>query len=343
MYTLPFRCPHCGSKSGGTGNAHLYGSPFCVCDKCKQEYVDRRYHEIAIDGIRNKDINLTSERIDADRKKAIIAIIVGIGFLILHYIIAVNSSGSFFFSLFTILGAILVVAGIDILMDGSKRMIEKNRVILDEERQASIRRMQDPSYVQKLRSIGYSLKCPNCSKELDRYQNNCSSCGHSITPASDVISLTPNRFTPNARKTILVALALAIIAFVSINSYNINSNNGKYTRTGSQIEYRGTLSSFISQYRTEFRSFVYQGEVDDYEINGITCKDYRLEHECALADIADDNTTVYKEGLVQEYIRYDEPYDRFVKYVFCITDLDSGHKYYFSSLYDAMDWIENNT
>lgn len=338
MITPPFRCPHCGHKPGSAGNTHLYGSPFRRCDKCKQEYIDRRYHEIAIDGVRHEDINLTPKRYASDKKNAIGTIIAGIGFIVLHYIIAVNSP-NFFFSYLSLLGAVLIAAGVNTLMDGTKRAIEKKRVLLDQERQDSIQRMQDPSYVQRLRSIGYLLKCPNCNIELDSYQNYCTGCGHTITPVNEVISLAPSRIKPAVRRIIVVMLCVAIIGFVTINSYNIYNNSGKYTISEDRMNYRGVLSSLKSEHRSDLRDFIYFGVFDDEDIYVIECNDYTLTRDNGLADIYVDNTTVYKEGLVQEYVRFDRPYDRFVDTVFCITDEDTGHKYHFCSYSDVWDWL----
>lgn len=49
----PGICPNCGKDLGLFLRRDLYGSPFRTCPKCKKEYVDRRYKELAIlpDGI----------------------------------------------------------------------------------------------------------------------------------------------------------------------------------------------------------------------------------------------------------------------------------------------------
>lgn len=62
-----------------TTPAHFYGSPFRICPKCKQEYVDYRYHEIAVEGAQEKDTRLpTEEERKANRKGSYKAIFIGL-------------------------------------------------------------------------------------------------------------------------------------------------------------------------------------------------------------------------------------------------------------------------
>lgn len=43
-------CPHCGGMVREKSNAWVYGSPIRTCPKCKQEFLDKRWREVAIDG-----------------------------------------------------------------------------------------------------------------------------------------------------------------------------------------------------------------------------------------------------------------------------------------------------
>ena len=46
-------CPHCKRKLFNYNpGSWRYESPIRTCIKCKKKYVDTRYHEIVIDGIR---------------------------------------------------------------------------------------------------------------------------------------------------------------------------------------------------------------------------------------------------------------------------------------------------
>ncbi len=336
MRKPPFRCPHCGYNPGEAADAYLYGSPIRVCAKCKQEYVDRRYHEIAIDGIRHEDINITPERYAKVQKNAILSIVVGSGIFILHFMIRLGLA----WGLIAVLGVIILVSGIDTLMGGIKRSIEKNRVVLEQERKMSVLRMKDSHYVQKLRTIGYPMNCPACNEELRCYQPECPNCGCSITPATDVISLAPSRISPTLHKAIIVTLGVVLVVFILLTGCSMIGGNGEYTLKDNQMKYNGTISSLGNQQHAALRSFLNEGEVDNREIDEICCTDYTIERADGMVDILEDNQTVYKKGLIEESVEFDT-YDRFVDAEFCITDLETDHKYYFCYWKDVLDWIED--
>ncbi len=44
------KCPHCGTNLGEYIESSDYGSPVRTCRKCGGQYLDRRYHEIEIEG-----------------------------------------------------------------------------------------------------------------------------------------------------------------------------------------------------------------------------------------------------------------------------------------------------
>ena len=50
MGYLEGKCPKCSEKTREQSNAWAYGSPIRFCPRCKQEYLDRRWREVAIDG-----------------------------------------------------------------------------------------------------------------------------------------------------------------------------------------------------------------------------------------------------------------------------------------------------
>lgn len=184
-----FKCPHCGNNLGTAVNAYLYGSPFRVCNKCKNSYVDKRYHEIAIEGIRQEDINPTEADKQSHRKSGTKAIWIGIGMLALFIIILFT--GWIVFPL-PIFGVISIIGGIGAMKGDSKKELEKTRNALEIERQQSMLRMQNPQYVEQLRAIGYDIPlniqsvgntytqqnvCKNCGTALDTSDRFCPKCG----------------------------------------------------------------------------------------------------------------------------------------------------------------------
>lgn len=149
-----FKCPHCGNDLGVAMDAYLYGSPFRVCSKCKNSYVDKRYHEIAIEGIRQEDSNPTDADKKVNRKTGSLAILLGLGLFALFIIILFF--GWIFYPL-PIFGILSIGVGISAFKNNSKKKLEKTRRTLEFEKQQSFLRMQNPQYVEQLRAIGYDI------------------------------------------------------------------------------------------------------------------------------------------------------------------------------------------
>lgn len=185
-----FRCPHCNNDLGFAMDAYLYGSPLRQCNKCKKTYVDNRYHEIAIEGIRQEDINPTEADKQSHKKSGSKAIWIGVGMIALFVIILFT--GWIVFPL-PIFGVISIISGISAKKGDSKKELEKTRKALEIERQQSILRMQNPQYVEQLRAMGYirssnmgqsapsiaqKSTCSNCGAELDDTDRFCPKCGN---------------------------------------------------------------------------------------------------------------------------------------------------------------------
>ena len=154
MKVSHFKCPHCGNDLGTAVNLYLYGSPLKVCDKCKQTYVDSRYHEIAIEGIRQEDINPTKEDKKENRKGGFKAILLGLGCIALFILILYFGYIAY---MLPVIGVFFLVGGICGMTKDGKKSLEKKRQELEIERQQSMLRMQDLRYVEQLRAAGYSI------------------------------------------------------------------------------------------------------------------------------------------------------------------------------------------
>ncbi len=154
MAKQTLKCPNCNKAIGTIEDDYLYGSPLRTCPKCKQTYHDPRYHEIAIEGIRHNDINPDSEFLAKKRKSGIGAIIGGIGVMV-AFILLIFVGWLFYF--FPVISVMLIANGISTLSSTSESAIEKKRLALENERQLSIARMQNPQYVEQLRSLGYNV------------------------------------------------------------------------------------------------------------------------------------------------------------------------------------------
>ena len=175
MEVQTFKCPHCGNNLGTAVDAYLYGSPFRVCNKCKNSYVDNRYHEIAIEGIRQEDIYPTENDKKSHRKSGWKSIWIGIGSIVLFVIILFT--GWIVFPL-PIIGFVSIIGGVRKMKSDTKKSLEKTRAALEIEKQQSFLRLQDPLYVEKLRSIGYNIPYSEPSSYVQQpRQNVCTSCG----------------------------------------------------------------------------------------------------------------------------------------------------------------------
>lgn len=191
MKITKFKCPHCGYDLGPAINVYLYGSPFQVCKKCKKTYVDPRYHEIAVEGIRREDIEPTEDDKKEHRKSGWTTI--GIGLAMFVGFALCLCIGLIAFPL-PIIGVICLIGGIGTLKGDNEKALEKSRKELEMKKQESFLRMQDPQYVEQLRSIGYHVKtttpppppaaacsqppvCANCGTALDSNARFCPNCG----------------------------------------------------------------------------------------------------------------------------------------------------------------------
>ncbi len=189
MKKIIIKCPHCGNSLKEEDNAYLYGSPFRVCSKCKNTYVDNRYHEIAIEGIRQEDINPTEADMKAQRKSGWKWIWIGIGMNALFIIILFT--GWMIFPL-PIFGVSFIISGSRSIKNVSPKQLEKKRKEIEAEKQQSLLRIQNPEYLEQLRTIGYNIPfseqsapvqqpqqkiCASCGTHLDENDRFCPKCG----------------------------------------------------------------------------------------------------------------------------------------------------------------------
>lgn len=146
-------CASCGKKLlEYEPNSVKYGDPIRCCKKCGREYLDPRYHELAIVGFPQ-----TSFKILPD----MILLIVGGLFvwrgIYLYGMKQLNSPEETQWLLPTIillLGAVMAVAAIvDMIriLTGSKR--RKYERLMEE----SHKRLLDPEYARKLSGLGYPV------------------------------------------------------------------------------------------------------------------------------------------------------------------------------------------
>lgn len=142
------KCPHCGSKNRATTNTWAYDSPIRTCEFCREEFLEPKFREIAVEGL---DPRTTNSGFYV--KGGLITFILSV--LILAYQIfkfgeisltkiSILSSISFIISILCFVISIRIRLGIE--QRNSEKYIQESK-----------QRMQDKKYVEKLRKYGYRI------------------------------------------------------------------------------------------------------------------------------------------------------------------------------------------
>lgn len=153
-------CPSCGREiQMDKPKAYLYGTPFRPCEACGGEYVDKRYHEIAVDGI------YVGHKlyIPAWQVLATVAALA-----LLAYSMSSYAAWYFGFTGMVVFFALGVFASVlMICMDISalqRYVARKKRLAALKEESAE--RVKNPAYVEKLESLGWKVRSEYLPDEL---------------------------------------------------------------------------------------------------------------------------------------------------------------------------------
>lgn len=127
-----------------------YGSPIRTCTKCGEKYIDKRYHEIVIEGIAPDAMSV---------KKDLVAIIIGLIAIIISATltfttIQLNGSYSLKGVAIGFIGLFLVIAMLIDLIRIKTGLKERRFAVL---RVESAKRLQDKTYAHQLLSAGYNV------------------------------------------------------------------------------------------------------------------------------------------------------------------------------------------
>lgn len=146
------KCPYCGKdiSLNYVQREWRYGSPIRVCKKCNQKYIDKRYHEIAVDGINPDSFNM--KRVGFSFLFGIIVLVFSALFnsytILLkgYYHTAMITLGlaGILLLIYTIIDFIRIKTGL------KERKIEK---LIEE----SVNRLNDKEYAKELVSVGYNV------------------------------------------------------------------------------------------------------------------------------------------------------------------------------------------
>ena len=144
------KCSRCGEAVKEKSNMWAYGSPIRICPFCKQEYLDRRWREVAVQGFDPKSTSPLYYIKAFFICLAALAVSGGWTWYTVHYhheyytsmvaVIIVSSIGA----VGCLVLALAVALGF-MKKDNEKYMRESEM------------RMRDPEYVKKLRECGYQI------------------------------------------------------------------------------------------------------------------------------------------------------------------------------------------
>lgn len=144
-------CPNCGARIWFYEEREWkYGSPIKACKECNGKYVDRRYHEIAVEGILPNSLDLKLSL----KKLLIIAGVFASALLIHLYEIFFQNyyhivfCGLMLISLLCIF--VQIVDFVDIITGSKAKRFEKLRA-------ESVQRLSDVNYAAELASVGYPV------------------------------------------------------------------------------------------------------------------------------------------------------------------------------------------
>lgn len=144
-------CPYCGKKIPGyNASVQEFGSPIRTCKACGREYLDRRYHEAAVDGYQKSSLDIRNSC------KVILLgciLLAASGLLNLHLIAdggrysvkgLITSVLSLLILMYGILDAVRIRTGVK--EKGLEKKIEESKA-----------RLQNKAYAQQLTELGYDV------------------------------------------------------------------------------------------------------------------------------------------------------------------------------------------
>lgn len=146
------KCPHCGKSIAVNYmlNEWKYGSPIKVCKKCNQEYIDKRYHEMAIDGLNPETFDI---------KASLVFLTFGITCFVASILVTIFTlwlDRSYYPMMIAIgIMGILIVIGMLCNIIAIKFGLKQRRV--EKKMLQSVERLQNKEYAYKLASLGYNV------------------------------------------------------------------------------------------------------------------------------------------------------------------------------------------
>ena len=155
MQVATDRCPCCNKKFFYYDSRQYFcGSPIRTFRKCGGSYIDKRYHELAIEGLPGSEFS-----------KGSYLFLIALGAYVLYrgiHLIGYRELGMSDTAVsrwllpvvFTVMGLVLIIGGIIELI----RIISGSKARKwEQKRQQSVARLRNPDYAWKLKQAGYPV------------------------------------------------------------------------------------------------------------------------------------------------------------------------------------------
>lgn len=145
-------CPHCGKKiQAYNANEYKYGSPIVYCDGCGQKYIDKRFHELACEGVPQSEL---SARRYKNMALLGLALLAGVTLFCL-LLLKTRGSAPLEFLFMIPIAALVVIFNIVELIKVKTGVKQKQ---LMRYMQESAERVKDPVYAAELKENGYNIR-----------------------------------------------------------------------------------------------------------------------------------------------------------------------------------------
>lgn len=149
-------CPYCNKKPFSyTPNQWYYGSPVRTCKKCGQKYLDRRYHEIAVEGFEGGTLSTRTSLGAAGF--GVLLFIVGGGIHLFEIYRPISTEIRTIHTMWCYLALMGAVLALIMLVDCIRIKTGAKANHLETLRQESIERLKDTEYARLLANEGYSV------------------------------------------------------------------------------------------------------------------------------------------------------------------------------------------
>ncbi|MBD5541560.1 MAG: hypothetical protein HDR00_10305 [Lachnospiraceae bacterium] len=144
-------CPHCGAKIPSyQEKTWIYGSPLRTCRKCKNRYIDIRFHEIALEGVRPCDVSAGPPLSMALMGFIVAAISTGLLYYEFHY----SDSYHIILLFLAPVGVGMIFCGI---VDAIRAKLGLKAKKMEKLRKESVERLSDKNYAHELAARGFYI------------------------------------------------------------------------------------------------------------------------------------------------------------------------------------------